>query len=496
MKFLILDHYFWQDIEALRYAANSHQLWVIPYTVFYSLAQKHFPPPVFGGLEEYLHPRHADARRNYAAEARRLLQTLYLRFPFDAVLSPSDTFFYVRALVTAAHDMGIPFIVLQKETTISPFTMIEDARTIGRTFPFISDLMLVCSERHKQFWLNTGAEAEKIIVTGQPRFDLYRQPERWQTWADLGLRLLSDRPTILFFSYDLGAYLPEVEMMTQTWERLRTETEEVLIDLARQRRYNVLIKPHPQQDIRDDKVRLRAMAGNLWGKCIQMLSGELDARHLIVNAQVIVGFQTTALFEAMAAGKKVVYTFWSEPAFRFAASLIPFHEMGEALYIARSPQELTDLVLSDHGSVVSEEQARHRQQVFEEYLGPLDGHAAERSLKLVETFVADHRGRVDASARSLRQSLNDRAPAHCRRELPRAQLAAIAWRLAEWLLPLEYPVWLVARRLRRGTHRPAATYGEYRKAIAARHRAALECIKHCRAVLAQVGRTVLPGLSQ
>ena len=73
-----------------------------------------------------------------------------------------------------------------------------------------------------------------------------RQPHRWQTWHDLGISLPQERPTVIFFSYDLGAYSPE-GILAPIWTELRTDTEDVLIDLARQGHYNVLIKPHPQQ---------------------------------------------------------------------------------------------------------------------------------------------------------------------------------------------------------------------------------------------------------
>ncbi len=490
MKFLIVDHYSWQDIEALRFVAEGHEIRVVPAALLSRIAQKHFPTSVFASLlgETYARPEYAEARRRYALAARKVLHDFYYAFPFDAVIVPSDTIIYLRAWAAGAHEMGLPFIVLQKETTISPYTMTEDARVIGQALPFIGDLMLVCSEHHKQFWLNTGAEPHKIIVTGQPRFDFYRQPERWKTLQSLGMRVPADRPTILFFSYDVGAYSPE-GVFAPTWTQLRTETEETLIDLARQGHFNVLIKPHPQQQgLRSYKSRLRAMAGRLWGETVQLVPKELDARQLIVNTQVVVGFQTTALFEAMAAGKKVVYTFWTENTPRFVHALIPFHEMGDALGVARSPQELRELVLSDRGFDVADEQAQRRLQEAEKQLGPLDGQAAQRCLKAIEAFVREYAGQVSAEALAFRQSLDAQAPAYCRRALPKAQLAALFWRVAEWMLPLAYPVWLAIRRPLLGRPGSAGTYGEYRCRVVEHRRIALETIVDSRAVLARTGR--------
>ena len=160
MNFLFIDHYFSQDIQEMSAAAGNHAIRIVPFTYFYFAARRRFPLSVFSGLENYYAPENASARAQWAVEARRLLHNLYLSFPFDAIIATSDSFFYLRDVVAAARELGIPFIVLQKETTIAPQTMTTHAQNIGRLFPFIGDLMLVCSERHKQFWLATGGAGQ------------------------------------------------------------------------------------------------------------------------------------------------------------------------------------------------------------------------------------------------------------------------------------------------------------------------------------------------
>jgi len=484
MNILIINHYYEQDIDALLSANRGHTFQIVSYLHFYKEAQRYFPASVFIGLEEYHRPVHAEARQRYAARARQMVHELYYLFPFDVVIAPSDTFFYIRPVVTAVQEMGVPFIVVQKETTISPHTMIAHAQAIGRYYPFIGDHMLVCSHRHKQFWLNAGADPDKITVTGQPRFDLYCQPHRWHSWSELGLQVDSTRRTILFFSYDLGAYSPEGEMAAQSWAQLRTETEEALIALVHRGGYNLLIKPHPQQDVIGERARLRAMAGVTWGKAVQLLPAELDARQLIINADIVVGFQTTALFEAMIAGKEVIYTYWTEPAERFAADLIPFHKRADLLRCVRSPQELTNAVLDYQGDVTDKGVMKQRLAFFKEYLGPLDGHASERALRIIEECTAQCNERISEEARALRRRLDAYAPAYCRRALPWARAASWAWTIAGWLWPLEYPLWKVIRSLRhRGQRVEYPSYGSYRAILAARRKKAYQRVTACQVIL-------------
>jgi len=90
VKLLIVDHFFSQDIEALRYIIAGHQLRVVSATLLSNVARKFFPASVFAGLlgEDYARPEYAEARRRYAVEACKILQSLYYTFPFDAVIIP------------------------------------------------------------------------------------------------------------------------------------------------------------------------------------------------------------------------------------------------------------------------------------------------------------------------------------------------------------------------------------------------------------------------
>jgi len=483
MKFLVIDHYFQHDIESLCHIASGHEFRVWPASRLGQLAGRYFPKSVFSSLlgEAYALPEYAEARQRYQIAARRVFHRIYMTFPFDCIISPSDTIFYLRAWVDVAHELGLPFIVLQKETAISPYTMVEDARGIGQSLPFIGDLMLVCSEHHKQYWLNAGANGNKIVVTGQPRFDFYSRPDRWKPRAPIIFDAQANRPSILFFSYDLGAYSPE-GVLAQTWIQLRTETEEVLISLAQQGRYRVIVKPHPQQQgIPAYRDHLRALAGDQWEKTVWLVSGDGDARRLIVNANIVVGFQTTALFEALAAKKHVVYTFWSSPVHDFAENLLPLHEMEDVLTVARSPADLERSLLSMSESKWDVQHSIRQSEVVKQ-LGPLDGGAAKRCLKLIEKYVADYAKHRETAALAIRRDLDARSPAYCRRLLPRARLSVWSWRLVEWLLPVVSPMWESVRWLlgRRG---PAFTH---RKVIEFR-RAAEETVTYCRAVLTKQG---------
>ena len=403
MRFLVLEHHFAQDIGALRRAAGDDlELDVMPYDLLRSEALRVLPEEVASGLEAFTRRELEGARRRYAAILREILEDRFTAAPFDAVVMPSDTFFYVRAAPAVAHALGVPFLVAQKETTISEHTMREHAAEIRRFAPPLADRMTVCSERHKQFWVRAGGRGDRIAVTGQPRFDFYRHSSDWPADVPFG----EGGPSVLFLSYAADAYHPDEGRGAGTWSALHRQTEQGLHELAR-RGWRVLIKPHPQQSV--ESVReWQQRAGDLWGRRLFLVDAQADARPLLVAADVTVGFQSTALLESMIAGRPVLYTGWDETATALGGELIPFDEWDNEITVVRRADELPDAVVAARGRSCTESVLQGRREIAEGYLGPLDGLAAERTIRVLRDEADRWAARREAPERELRERLSGR----------------------------------------------------------------------------------------
>lgn len=398
MRFLVLEHHFAQDIAALRRAAGEEvEFDVMPYELLRSEALRVLPNEVASGFEAFVKPELESARRRFAAILREILEDRFTVSPFDAIVMPSDTFFYVRAAPAVAHSLGVPMLVVQKETTISDYTMREHSQELRRHYPPLADRMTVCSERHKRFWVRAGGSPERIVVTGQPRFDFYRRSSEWPsgTPADNGV------PTLLFLSYAVDAYYPGTG--TGSWSALRNRTEQGLHELAR-RGWRVLVKPHPQQSVESLR-EWRQRAGDLWDRRVFLVDPQADVRPLIVAADVVVGFQSTALLEAMLAGRPVLYTGWDDAAITFGGELIPFHEWDEEITVVRRAEEFPDAVVAAMGRKCPASVLESRRRIAERYLGPLDGQAAERTIAILCEEAGLWRESRGPEARELRTRL-------------------------------------------------------------------------------------------
>jgi CDP-Glycerol:Poly(glycerophosphate) glycerophosphotransferase len=412
VRVLALDHFFDQDLRSLE---SVPQLDVrrFPYQRLRRRALRIMGDPVGRGLVAYNDPALAHARGRYAAWLAREVQRLYLEKPFDVMVLPSDTFFYVRTLPAAVHRLGVPVVVVQKETTISQATMETFSREVGAAAPFISDFMTVCSERQREFWVRAGADAGVIEVTGQPRFDVYATAKEESP---------STPRHVLFLTYALDAYVPGAGRGdgSPAWQSLREETEAALLDQVRAGACEVVVKCHPQQDRAAEARRLAALAGPLWKRGISIAAQDADTRDVIMAADVVVGFQTTALYEAVAARRNVIYAAWGDAYERHRAGLIPFDSAPSGcVRHAQSQDELRALLTAPPPPHLES-----CEPWYEEALGVVDGKSADRvAARLTAIATA-------ATPTELRNDLDRRRRRYAIGLLARAGAAEAVWTAA------------------------------------------------------------------
>ncbi len=376
VRVLALDHFFDQDLRALE-AQPQLDVRRFPYQRLRGPAMRMMGAEVATGLAAFARPELAPARRRYAAWLAGEVRRLYLERAFDVIVLPTDTLFYVRSLPQAAHALGIPVVVVQKETTISEATMESHSALMRAAAPFAADLMTVCSERHREFWLRTGADGDRVVVTGQPRFDIYASPRPARR---------QHPQRVLFLTYQLDAYVPGAGSGRgwRTWEPLRDATETVLLEAVRSGSCEVVIKCHPQQDRRTEADRLARRAGSTWNRGVSIAAPDADTRELIVAANVVVGFQTTALYEAVAARRSVVYAAWGEAYERHRDQLIRFDEAPTGCLEHADSAERLGAALANPTTPTDAPCAPW----YEEALGAVDGHATERVAARLEAVVA------------------------------------------------------------------------------------------------------------
>lgn len=367
LRIVAFDHFYGQDLDALEASlGDGDSLVRIDYRRLHQIASRLFSSSAFVGLANAYLPSEDPAWKSYVPIAESFAHRLLEAYQPNLFVVPTDSIFYLRPVISCFQSEGVVCVVVQKETTISPMVMEAHSREVGECTPFMSDWMTVCSDRHREFWILSGAQPERILVTGQPRFDTYAATRPSS----------SSKKQLLYLSFDDVAYLPADRgwSSTDTWREFRAEVEGVLA-VASTLGYSVSAKRHPQQGDQGDWL----------GEEVTWWSPAADTRTLIANADVVVGFQTTGLFEAMAAQKCVVYPGWGEVFHRNSANLIPFHHYDGALLHATSPAHLLEILRSSETRMDFE----LREEVVREHLGPVDGSASWRVVCLLRQWAKE-----------------------------------------------------------------------------------------------------------
>lgn len=390
---LVIDHNFVQDIEALRAAATEKNvnLISISFAPIYLLAELYFPPDIREG--SYLRDEMAPYKRDYRIMLEQLLRLWNPAKRIHCFVTPSDSFFWIRELIGLLHDKRVPCIVVDKEGTISPHDMEHFSKKVSELFPFISDFIIVWSQRQREFWSRTGVPADKILIEGQPRSDFFLHPERWLSKETLVGKC---KRLFLFFTFETDAYAPIPG--DHLWRDLRCDLHMAIEAFARQYPDHVfVVKTHPQQR---DRFQVEQEFARTGLKNIVVLHGAEIARHLIVQSDVIIGFQTTALIEGMLAGKKVIYTEWSSTVRDNLQNLIPFHEAA-GIDRARSREEFESLlshIIQHEDFGVDDDTMAIRKPFIDVFIPNADGNVSERVMNRIIEIVRNKSGVVDSLA--------------------------------------------------------------------------------------------------
>ena len=335
-RLLIINHHFQGELKALEAARAGFPdvaLLALPPEPFFTPLVYLFPQEIRCAREPYDAPRFAPLRK----EARRLSRTIYDQiqavYPFEAVVTPSDSFYWLREFIMVCREGGIPVFVADKEGTISPRSFESEPLRISECFPPISDQYLVWSQRQSDFWKKAGVPGERIKVTGSARSDLFVSMRR------------KPPENVVFFDFDSDAYINVLDWSRlawtgeRNWHYLRAAFRNAAARVAAEfPRIEVILKCHPQQLSYDSHGSRLASVRN-----VRIIRGA-EVSELLQRSYAVAGFQTTALMEAALARIPVFYAAWGGLFEAVSKEILPFHEPGYGMTLCRSEDAIVDNV--------------------------------------------------------------------------------------------------------------------------------------------------------
>lgn len=395
---------FYEDVLA---AFDNHDEFAIvepPLTMIKALANAFLPTQI--DTNNYISddPDVVRKKSEYRAFLKEVWQRLVRLRPLHAVVTGNFAYYAERELAEGLEELGVPFIAMHKENLKSP-GRIAFSKDIyrNRRGRFGGRRILVYNDREARLQIDAGViDAERISVCGMPRLDRIHQ---WRRSVAGASRDNARRSRVLFFSFTGSAVLPRIprradagfdanaeplrdDLRALSWKGLAEQTHQAIRRLAEENPdIDVTVKSKVRMRERREMHRMLDVANGL-PKNLQLVEGG-DPFDLITTADVVCGFNSTALIESLAAGKSIVIPRYAEAKLEHMQQYIV--DLEDAVDYASSPDDLV-LRLREQAlarTLNSSELDPARKRVLKRWAGNPDGHSGKR---VRDTLLAEITG--------------------------------------------------------------------------------------------------------
>jgi len=328
-----------------------------------------------------------EGKEKYRLYLDKMFPVLKKFINFKAVLVAHYGYVEQQEFVAVCNKYRMPFIVLYKEGMVSPGTHNQWALKAHKGYKFTQAKMLVYNTNIMNAILCVnvpGLTLDKIKVVGIPRTDRYFHRDSKQNKS-------LDKQIVLFSAYfydKLSTLLPggsqqQIEAVMKKFE----EFHKIIMDFAlKHPDIKVVIKTKIYKKFFDYvndiyKKYFREKINNL------TITSNADSIRLIKDSKVVIGFGSTTLIEALAAGKTII-------SFDFGDLLADdsfdyFRSYPGLVNYAKNKQDLEEFILNyekyNHADPAL------KQKFLEEFLYMPDGHSSSRAeseiIKAIDNYL-------------------------------------------------------------------------------------------------------------
>lgn len=338
-------------------------------------------------LSVYEH--YKEDRKRYLKDCMFIAELLKKHFSASTIILPKYNDDYTLELVQAFHNSGWKTIVYDREGTVTK-RRLEYLPAIVSRQASTCDYLITYNETHRAFFekvfdLSDAAKPE-IIVMGNPASDEWFLNGQKRPVASES----NNKRKILFFAFGEFSYVYDAEYLKdkdEVWRDLLTEIHLSLMEHMNNNPNDILHYkrgPKGNRDYWAGSEKLLTLSN------AQLIPATASANKLIVWADIIIAFQTTALIDAMHTDKVIIYCAWGDNYQELKKDLIRFDEyaLEGGILHARSPEELKQILSLDHKEIVINVEARKK--VRELFTTNPDGKVAKRFADwFVETCFPD-----------------------------------------------------------------------------------------------------------
>ncbi len=278
-----------------------------------------------------------------------------------------------RTVIAQAQRLGVPSLQLLHGYPYGTLNLHDVLRT---------DMIAVYSDEVRDIYRSIGVESERIVVTGNPEWDIHAHPVRPGLRKHVAAMLNIDpsRPTVLFAM----PFMHRLSRANAEAAHAKDRTAEAVLDAFEALRgahpdWQFVLRPHPGDPAPPgpwyERVRRQGVT----------LDTEVSSAGCLALADVFVCMQSNMAIEAIMMGRQVVNVLLAEfgPAV-FEEGLGPLFHDGDAVETVQSSEEIAPAI---DAALTNPEHRREflsrRPATIARFNTPHDGLAAERFAALV-----------------------------------------------------------------------------------------------------------------
>jgi len=352
------------DIKAMSDFSGKINYIIVPKTVFMSIFDVYL-----GSMGKNRHVDYYSEelfnqnKAEYRVQVGKLFDSLLSMLKFDAVMSGNYVYAWQQEVSNYCIESKIKFIVLNKEGLSPKGTYFNHVKryTNGN---FVGDLMLVCNKNIGNALLLSdikGLTSNKLSVVGVPRLDKYYYVST------------TGGSSVVFFSFSIHDKIDHLGFDVNTYQDYIEKAKKFHREVIKFAVQNPSIT-----------VTIKTKAANRYVSYVYNIMNSFEVNNidnvvvtntvasdeLIMKSQAVIAFNSTTLFEALIANRKVISP-------RFDGPLKGYFDDNEYLINYANDSGSISEIINSSNTVTCDNNDSNR--LLEEYVGIADGNASLRA---------------------------------------------------------------------------------------------------------------------
>jgi hypothetical protein len=347
---------------------------------------------------KYINPVNDENRANYRAYLECFFDALEnVTGKIDFFLVGSNHDRYVVEMVHVGQKRGIEWAVSEREGTGTEYTYQNEAECNRNSMTVTADYFIMANEGHKHmFQLGRRETVKDIFVIGELDTDWWFHWDRkfmrkeFRQWDKYKKR-------VLFLTFGIRNYVSPYAFPDNpefNWIQLLAEAEDEIFEFAC--RYHDTLVFYKMGHIEDNNPIFLEKCAKAGLTNVVPLDRSFSCNELILYSQLVIGFQTTAMYEAMFSNNPLFYIEWAiHPGIDRNTMLLQLADSGACTAIRSKEQfrEKLDQWANNDPFVcqVSPEELEARVRTRETMFVNADGRVAERVWDKLQELIRARR---------------------------------------------------------------------------------------------------------